>query len=526
MHALRTTPFKVVALDCDQTLWKGVCGEDGPAGVEIDGPRRELQRFMLERRSEGMLLTLVSKNAEEDVWAVFAAHPEMPLRREHFAAWRINWEPKSAGLREMARELGLGLDSFIFVDDSPTECAEVEADAPEVLTLQLPAPPERIGQFLRHVWAFDRLTTTEEDRRRAEMYGQRQERRRLQKKTASLAEFLEALDLRVTIRPAAPADLPRVAQLTQRTNQFNLSSLRRTESEVQGFLEDGECLVADVSDRFGSYGLVGVAMFRAADGALDVDTLLLSCRALGRGVEHRMLARLGEIAVERGLPEVWLPYRRTPKNKPALQFVETLARARETSDHGARYGIPSAEAAAAHYLPDSPPGEPESGEEKTGAAAGGVERSVDYARIAAEWNSASAILDAVRAAVRVDAVRTTPYEAPRTPLERRLAALWSEMLNVPEVGVNDNFFDLGGHSLLAVQLLSRVREEFQADLSLDVVFSGIFSVGELAKAIELHEIERAGGEEYEALLAEIEGLSDEEVRALLDKEGGDERDTA
>jgi acyl carrier protein len=239
-----------------------------------------------------------------------------------------------------------------------------------------------------------------------------------------------------------------------------------------------------------------------------------------------MLARLGEIAAARGLPEVRLPYRRTAKNKPALQFVESLARAPELSDSGALYVISSADAAAVHYRPDNPPGEPDSGDDRAEKDAGTAERSVDYARIAAEWNSAPAILEAVRAAGRVDAVRTTPYEAPRTPLEKRLAALWSEMLNVPSVGVNDNFFDLGGHSLLAVQLLSRVREELQADLSLDVVFSGVFSVAELAKAIELHEIERAGGEEYEALLAEIEGLTDEEVRALLEKEGGDERDTA
>ena len=147
-----------------------------------------------------------------------------------------------------------------------------------------------------------------------------------------------------------------------------------------------------------------------------------------------------------------------------------------------------------------------------------VERSVDYATIATELNDAKSILERVRADVRTDAASTIPYEPPRTQLEKQLAEIWAEMLNVPKVGVNDNFFDLGGHSLLAVQLLSRVREAFDVDLSLDVVFSGIFSVAELAKAIELHEIEEAGSDEYQALLAELEQLSDEEVRVLLDEE--------
>lgn len=518
IHAIRTRPFKVIVLDCDHTLWRGVCGEDGPAGVVIDEPHRALQEFMKTQREAGMVLTLASKNNEEDVWAVFDAHPEMPLSRSDFVAWRINWEPKSQNLKELAAELNLGLESFIFVDDNPAECAEVEAALPQVLTLNLPRDPDRIPAFLRHVWAFDHLAATEEDKKRSEMYGQALERRRLQQQVSTLAEFLAALELKVEIQPVRPEHLPRVAQLTQRTNQFNCAVVRRSEAEIEQFLENGEGFVVHVSDRFGSYGLVGVALFTITDGALDVETFLLSCRALGRGVEHRMLARLGEIALERGLGEVRLRYRRTPRNEPARKFLDSVAEARRDGETAA-YVLAAEKAATARYDPQDTPGEPVQAVAESASAAKAPGRAIDYARIAAELHDARAILERVRAALRPEAVSTVPYEPPRTPLEKRLAEIWAEMLHVPKVGVNDNFFDLGGHSLLAVQLLSRVREEFQADLSLDVVFSGVFSVAELAKAIELYEIEQAGKEEYEELLKELEGLSDEEVRALLEQEG-------
>ncbi len=519
VHAVRTRPFKVIALDCDQTLWRGVCGEDGPEGVVIDGPRRALQQFMKQQREAGMLLTLVSKNSEEDVWAVFDSHPEMPLKREDFVAWRINWEPKSENLEQLAAELDLGLDTFVFIDDNPAECAAVEAALPQVLTLNLPREPERIPVFLRHVWALDHLAATEEDKKRSQMYGQALERRRLQQQVSTLAEFLAALQLRVEIEPVRPKHLPRVAQLTQRTNQFNCTTIRRDEAEVAEFLKEGEGFVAHVSDRFGSYGLVGVALFSARDGVLDVDTFLLSCRALGRGVEHRMLARLGEIALERGFRTVRLNYRRTPKNRPARKFLDSVAQPERGDGETAVYVLPAAAAAAVSYDPEQAPAEPQPTSSGTPPAGEEPGRSIDYARIAGELHDPAEILRRVRSELRSDAVSTVPYEPPRTPLERRLAEIWSEMLNVPKVGINDNFFDLGGHSLLAVQLLSRVREEFQADLPLDVVFTGNFSVAELAKAIELYEIEQADKEEYEKLLEELEGLSDEEVRALLEQEG-------
>ena len=186
IHALSSPPFKAIALDCDDTLWAGICGEDGPQGVTLDAPRRALQEFMSARQLEGMLLALCSKNNEADVVETFAAHPEMPLRIEDFAARRVNWESKGANLAALAGELGLGLDSFILVDDNPKECTEAEAGAPDVLALPLPPEPEDIPEFLKHVWAFDRARTTAEDRERARMYRQNAERTRAERSGGNL----------------------------------------------------------------------------------------------------------------------------------------------------------------------------------------------------------------------------------------------------------------------------------------------------------------------------------------------------
>jgi FkbH-like protein len=504
VHAIRMAPFKVIALDCDDTLWAGICGEDGPQSVVVDAPRQALQEFMAARRREGMLLALCSKNNEEDVAETFRAHPGMPLGWGDFAARRINWESKGANLVSLADELELGLDSFILVDDNAKEADEARAGAPGVLALVLPSRAAEIPGFLRHVWAFDRARVTDEDRKRPELYAQRAERAAAERSAASLEEFLASLGLEVQIAPMAPGDVERVAQLTQRTNQMNATCMRRTAAEIQRL--PGDRLVVRVTDRFGSYGLAGVIVFRVAGAALVVDTFLLSCRALGRGVEHRMVARLGEIAMERGLARVEIPFVGGQRNRPAWLFLKSLG---EAGEDGV-FRLDAAAAAAVVYQPAARI------EVVSDRAENASALFLDYARIAMELRTPAQVMEHMRAGTR----RAGPMangDAPRTALERDLAALWTELLNIDATGIHDNFFELGGHSLLAVQLLSRVRQIYSVDLSLEVVYSGEFTVAELAKAVELKEIEQSGGD-YHELLAELEGLSDAEVRALLAEE--------
>ncbi len=513
IHSIVTPAFKAVALDCDDTLWRGICGEDGPQGVTLDASRRALQEFMAERRREGLLLTLASKNNEEDVFETFRAHPEMPLRLEDFAAWRINWGSKASNLLSLASELDLGIDSFLLVDDNPKECTEARAAAQGLSAVPLPARAEEIPDFLRHVWAFDRSRITAEDRRRPELYAERAQRARAARAAGSLGEFLASLELKIEIAPLEPGQMERVAQLTERTSQMNATLLRRSEPELRSAVASGvECLTVRVADRFGDYGLVGAMLFRAEPPALRADTFLLSCRALGRGVEHRMVARLGEIAVERGLDRVEIPFAAGHRNRPAALFLQSLG----APDAGGVFRFGSEKAASVEHAPGQP-AEPVVGSDSAEIPA--ARRPIDYARIATELRDPRAILERIRAATRPASAARAKYEPPRTPLERELAELWAELLNLPRAGILDNFFEVGGHSLLAVQLLSRVRQAHGVDLSLEIVYSGEFTIVELAKAIELKEIsqEEAG---FEDLLAEIGSLTDEEARQMLAEEQG------
>ncbi|WP_392535306.1 amino acid adenylation domain-containing protein [Nostoc sp. C117] len=353
IFALQSSPHKVIALDCDHTLWSGICGEDGVGGVKINPPYRTLQEFIIAQQAAGKLICLCSKNEQEDVFAVFDQHPDMVLKRHHLVNWRINWESKSENLKALATELQLSLDSFIFIDDNPIECAEVRANCPEVLTLQLPEQPDRIPQFLEHYWAFDQLQTTQEDQQRTNLYQQNVQRQFLQQDSLSFSDFLAQLNLEIEISPMQNQQLSRVAQLTQRTNQFNLTTIRRSEAEIQQLcnLESLECRVVKVKDRFGDYGLVGLLLFESQENALSVDTFLLSCRVLGRGVEHKMLAYLGTLAQERGLERVELFYRPTKKNQPAWDFLVSIGRQfQQEKDGGWLFEFPSQTASESNLL--------------------------------------------------------------------------------------------------------------------------------------------------------------------------------
>lgn len=547
---LLAPPHKVILLDCDGTLWKGVCGEDGATGIEIDPPRQALQEFMVAQRDAGKLICLCSKNSEPDVFEVFDRRPEMPLKREHLVSWRINWQPKSENIKSLASELNLGSDSFILIDDSPIECAEVQANCPEVLTLQLPASPEDIPRFLNHVWAFDHLKVTEEDKKRTAHYQQNAQREKLLSEAATLESFLESLNLEIQIAPMEPHQIARVSQLTQRTNQFNFTAVRRSESEIQQLSQSGlECLTCNVKDRFGDYGLVGAIIFSAESDAIIADTFLLSCRALGRGAEHRMLAKLGEIALERGLSHVELSYIPTQKNQPALNFLDSVAAPKKATqkdntpnsplsgpaDRRSRYRLPAEVAATARYKPavalaqtrhSLPPGGEGSGgrgENKSPNPGTFNLKPRTLIRIATELFDPEQILGAIESQKRQKrqelagaAAGNRPYIPPRTPVERVLACTWAAVLGVERVGIEDNFFELGGHSLLLTQLISRVRETFQAELSMQSFFEAPTVAG-IAERLERGESGPADANTVAEVLIMVSQLTEQEARTLLEQ---------
>lgn len=479
-EALRRPPYKVIVLDCDNTLWGGVAGEDGPAGLHIDENFKALQSAMLSQIENGLVLCLCSKNVESDVWAVFEQRDDMVLKREHIVAARINWEPKSQNIRSLAEELQLGLDSFIFIDDNPVEIAEVQVNCPEVLTLQLPAEVETMPTYLKHWWAFDHLKATAEDKKRTAMYRQNAERQRFQDDSMTLTDFLAGLNLQIDISAMAVDNLDRVSQLTQRTNQFNFTTIRRSAGEIQGLVqsEDLHCLVVQVSDRFGDYGLVGAMLYRFADQAVMVDTFLLSCRVLGRGVEHAMLARMGHIAREQGLSGVDVEYRPTPKNQPALKFIESVGKAyKSASNDGYRFSFPAAEAANISYNPEGPDAAAQAVAEQVEAVAvnSNAKSSKDitdrFSRIAASLFGTDQILKGietqpVKERPQVDSV----YVAPDSTLERSIAKVWQGVLGIDQVGIHDNFFEMGGTSLIGVRLIAQLRNELSVEMSIVDLF--------------------------------------------------------
>jgi FkbH-like protein len=360
-HCRLAPARKVVVVDCDNTLWRGVVGEVGAEGIEFDEAHHALHARLAELSGAGVLVCLCSKNEEDDVWRVFETRSELRLRREQVVAAAINWQSKSGNLRRLAAVLNLGLDSFIFIDDNPVECAEVRASCPEVLTIQWPADAAAARRLLRQMWELAPTGATAEDARRTAMYRQELQRRDLQG-TLSFADFLNSLELVVDARPLDAADLKRASQLTLRTNQFNFTTRRRNETEMQAVLDDGRHFIRTirVRDRFGDYGLVGLIIAEARENLLDVDTFLLSCRVLGRGVEHRLAADLGTAAVERGLAAVRLRLDFTSRNTPARKFLQAFVPEeyrRETAD-SIECEVPAAWLSTLQFDPSAGPMEP------------------------------------------------------------------------------------------------------------------------------------------------------------------------
>ena len=511
------TPYKVAVLDCDNTLWSGVCAEDGALQVEIDASRKHFQTKLKELSKKGWLLCLNSKNVEEDVFAVFESHPDMILRKEDLAAWKINWESKATNLEELAKTLNLGLDSFVFIDDNPIECAEVRSRLPEVLTLQLPTEEEALSHFFDTVWAFDVLTTTTNDQHRTRQYQENARREQYRNKAQSLDAFLAGLDLSITIEAPSEGDIPRIAQLTQRTNQFNTTTQRRTEAEINQLLqaEDHHLLVVKVSDRFGDYGLVGVLIYTADDQGLHVDAMLLSCRALGRGVEQEMLMHLGQEARTKSLPHVHVRFKETQKNKPALNFLSHFSASSPTDQKG--YTLFTYPADALQGL--KPLSLTEQPVLKRTASPSDTEivepQSVILQEIQQHYSQLEDIIDGIKNSIKERPALQTAYVPPTSDLEMQVATIWKEVLHLSEVGIHDGFKELGGSSLQLVQIHSLLKQRMAKDLPLTALFT-LPNVQSIAKHI-------AGQGSQEQVAATIQSRAARQKEAMARRRNTNKR---
>jgi FkbH-like protein len=339
---------KVVAVDLDNTLWGGVVGEDGIGGLKLGAEYGgaayvEVQRALLDLKARGLLLCLCSKNNPAEAVEAIETHPAMLLHMKDFAAARVNWNDKAESLRELAAELNIGIDAFAFVDDNPVEREHVRAQLPEVHVVELPASPEGFARALREEAAFERLTLSDEDRARTGYYAAERERAALQGRTTTREDFLRSLAQEAEVSPVTRETLARAAQLTQKTNQFNLTTRRYTEQQLADLLSraDWHACTMRLRDRFGDNGIVGLALARTDADAWELDSFLLSCRVIGRTVETALLAHLVETARAQGATRLVGRYLPTRKNAPAKDFyvAHGFALVSEQADGGSLWSL-------------------------------------------------------------------------------------------------------------------------------------------------------------------------------------------
>ena len=341
LHPITGKVAKAVVVDLDNTLWGGILGEDGTAGIQI-GPEypgalyREVQRALLDIRERGIVLAVASKNDPQEAMEILATHPEMLLRPHHFSAFRIGWQEKSQSLAEIAAELNIALDAVAFVDDNPVERERIASELPMVTVVDLPADPAGFAQAVRTCPAFERLRVSEDDLRRTQYYDDQKRREELQRTSHSPEDFLRSLQQVVEIRPVNPSTISRVAQLTQKTNQFNLTTRRYTEQQIAVLAgsADAEVFAMRVKDIYNDNGIVGTAIVRHDHSACEIESFLLSCRVIGRTLETALLSFICQRARERGARTIIGKFLPTKKNAPAADFYLRHGFSTATQDDG------------------------------------------------------------------------------------------------------------------------------------------------------------------------------------------------
>ncbi len=324
---------KCIVLDLDNTLWGGVVGEDGPNGIKV-GPGdpiseayHDFQLKIKELKSRGILLAICSKNNLQDALDAFTTRKNMPLSINDFAIKKINWQPKSQNIIEIAQELNIGLDSLIFVDDNPAEIAQVKTVLPEVTSILLPSQHEFMPAIFDDYPFLEKLKILESDRNKTDQYRQEAERKELKISAPDLSNYLAQLEITLQLREASKTDLERIHQLFNKTNQFNLTTKRYTQAEVESFYHSSEYILLcfDTADKYGDMGTVGVLLISLADGPF-IDSFIMSCRAMGRGIEKEVMRRVFDILLVKYQVPTTIKghYVPTKKNIPVTFFYESL----------------------------------------------------------------------------------------------------------------------------------------------------------------------------------------------------------
>lgn len=322
---------KSIILDLDGTLWGGVVGEDGPRGIQLSvtppgSYYLAFQQGLLDLYNRGIILAINSSNNYEDAMEAIRTNPNMLLKEANFAATRINWSDKTLNIREIAAELKIGLDSMVFLDDNPINRAAMREFVPEVETPELPQNPSEYLRFLNSLPYFETNALTNEDTMRGNMYVTERLRREHKKSFDSEVDFLSSLSLEVTIYRNDSNSLPRLAQLTEKTNQFNTNKIPLSEQDLVEYLQNPEYTLyhASASDTFGDHGIVAFALVKKELTSWKIEQLLMSCRVLGRGIEESFVSSIAQDTTDAGATKLSVVFIPTEKNKPAEDFVNKI----------------------------------------------------------------------------------------------------------------------------------------------------------------------------------------------------------
>jgi FkbH-like protein len=322
---------KCIVLDLDNTLWGGVVGEDGPENLALSlappgNSYMAFQQALLDHYDRGILLAINSRNNPHDALIVIRTNPNMILKEKHFAAIRMNWNDKAENLRELAKELNISLDSLVFLDDDQTNRELVRATLPEVETPDLPTDPSEYTRFLNTLPYFPASAITDEDKMRGNLYVTERLRKEAEKHHATKEEFLTSLGLVITIYEDDSAAVIRLAQMTEKTNQFNINKRPLSENEVSALIAspDHHVFYAKLSDKFGDYGIVLLAVVDIGADSWHLSTMLMSCRAFGRNIESAFLKYIAERAEHAGTNVLTIAFQESPKNAPAKEFVDQI----------------------------------------------------------------------------------------------------------------------------------------------------------------------------------------------------------
>jgi len=461
--AIRGKSRKCLILDLDNTLWGGVIGDDGIEHIKIGQGDAvgeaylSVQRLALDLRARGIVLAVCSKNEDDIARSPFRAHPDMLLREDHIAVFQANWKDKPRNIRAIAEDLSLGLDAMVFLDDNPAERMLVRRELPDVAVPELPDDPALYARTLAAAGYFETVAFSEEDARRADFYQDNARRATLQHQAGDLEAYLASLEMQITFQPFDETGRARIAQLINKSNQFNLTTRRYSEAEVAAIQDDPRYFTLQVrlSDVFGDNGMISVVICkRASSDRWEIDTWLMSCRVLGRRVENMVLRAILDQARREGVQKLIGWYIPTDRNKLVEQHYPNLGfRLAKSENEIATYELDVATAVVAGapmIVKQIEPVQAVTGGRDRGQGVGGDgERQMAEARQTVQVGNSAAD----------DTVQT------------QLVQIWRELLDREDIATTDDFFELGGDSLLGVRLMIEIEKKFHRRFDVSTLVS-------------------------------------------------------